>query len=156
MSLICTLETYLRFKGRKWCKLNHFRFWKIKKRLNEEISESRLMDHKERQDETSWVLKMRNDHYRVRKEARKHGKWGMKQDSVAWKFRIQKYDGNIYSNFKDKFGEIIGVHFIHTIYHFEDREVRSPTLQMVCKLELKWRSYGHLKTTAPSWKWISQ
>ena len=37
----------------------------------------------------SWVWKMRNDHYGVRKKARKHGKWGMKQDSVAWKFRTQ-------------------------------------------------------------------
>ena len=51
MSLIYTLETHLRFKGRKGCKLNHFRFWKIKKGLNEEISESRLMDRKEKQDE---------------------------------------------------------------------------------------------------------
>ena len=44
-------KSMLRFKGRKWGKLNHFRFWKIKKRLNEKISESRLMDHEERQDE---------------------------------------------------------------------------------------------------------
>ena len=51
MSLTFILETYLRFQGRKWCKFNHFRFWKIKKGLNEEISESRLMDYEERQDE---------------------------------------------------------------------------------------------------------
>ena len=51
MCLICTLETYLRFKGRKWFKLNHFIFWKIKKGLNEEIGKSRLMDHKEKQEE---------------------------------------------------------------------------------------------------------
>ena len=51
MSLNFTLETYLRLKGRKWCKLNHSRFWKIKKGVNEEISESRLMDHEKRQDE---------------------------------------------------------------------------------------------------------
>ena len=37
----------------------------------------------------SWVWKMRNDHYGVRKNTRKHGKWGMKQDSVVWKFRTQ-------------------------------------------------------------------
>ena len=37
----------------------------------------------------SWVWKMRNDHYGVRKKARKHRKWGMKQDSTAWKFRTQ-------------------------------------------------------------------
>ena len=51
MSLTFILEIYLRFKGRKGCKLNHFRFWKIKKWLNEEMSESRLMDYEERQDE---------------------------------------------------------------------------------------------------------
>ena len=44
---------------------------------------------------------------------------------------------------------------LHTIYHFKAWEVRSPMLQMVCKSELKWRSYSHLKATAPSWKWIS-
>ena len=32
---------------------------------------------------------MINNHYAVRKKARKHGKWDMKQDSVAWKFRTQ-------------------------------------------------------------------
>ena len=48
------------------------------------------------------------------------------------------------------------VHCIHTIYCFKAREVRSPTLQTVCKSELKWRSYGHWKLIAPSWKTISQ
>ena len=45
----------------------------------------------------------------------------MKQDSAAWKFRTQKSDGNIYSNFEDEFGALSGVHFIHTIYHFESQ-----------------------------------
>ena len=61
----------------------------------------------------------------------------MKQDSVAWKFRTQKSDGIIYSDIEEKFRVLFGVHFIHTIYRFEAREVRSPTLQTVCKLELK-------------------
>ena len=61
----------------------------------------------------------------------------MKQDSVAWKFRTQKSDGNIYSDFEDKFRAIHGVYFIYTVYFFEDWEVRSPTLQTVCKSELK-------------------
>ena len=104
----------------------------------------------------SWGWRMINDHYGVRKKARKNGKWGMKQDLVAWKFRTQKSDGIIYFDFEDKFGELSGVHYIHTIYHFEAREVRSPTFQTVCKSELKWRSYGHLKTTAPSWRVISK
>ena len=43
----------------------------------------------------------------------------MKQDSAAWKFRTQKSDGNIYSDFEDKFGALSGVHFVYTIYHFE-------------------------------------
>ena len=61
----------------------------------------------------------------------------MKQDSAAWKFRTQKSNGNIYFDFEDKFGALLRVHFIHTIYRFEYREVRSPTLQMVYKSELK-------------------
>ena len=104
----------------------------------------------------SWVWKIRNDHYGVRKKARKHEKWGMKQDSASWKFRTQKFDGIIYSDFEDKFGALFGVHYIHTIYRFEAWEVRSLTLQTVCKSELKWRSCGHLKTTAPSWRVISK
>ena len=48
------------------------------------------------------------------------------------------------------FGEISGVYCLHTIYHFEAQEVRSPMLQTVCKSELKRRSYGHLKATAQS------
>ena len=61
----------------------------------------------------------------------------MKQDSATWKFKTQKSDGNIYFNFVDNFGALFGVHFMHTIYRFEARKVRSPTIQMVCKLELK-------------------
>ena len=49
-----------------------------------------------------------------------------------------------------------GVHFMHTICFFEAWEVRSPTLQTICKSELKWRSYVHWKTIASSWKAISQ
>ena len=71
---------------------------------------------------------MRNDHYGVRKKARKHGKWGMKQDSVAWKFKTQNFDGIIYSDFEKKFRALSRVHYIHTIYYFEAQEVRSPTL----------------------------
>ena len=64
-----------------------------------------------RKDKTriSWIWNMRNDHYGVRKKARKNGKWGMKQDSAAWKFRTQKSDGNIYYDFENKFEAIDGV-----------------------------------------------
>ena len=61
----------------------------------------------------------------------------MKQDSAAWKFRTQKSDGNIYSDFEDKFGALIEVHFRYAIYFFKAWEVGSPILQMVCKSELK-------------------
>ena len=61
----------------------------------------------------------------------------MKQDLATWKFRTQKFDGIIYSDFEDKFGALSGVHIIHSIYPFEAREVRSPTLQTVFKSELK-------------------
>ena len=104
----------------------------------------------------SWVWNMINCHYGVRKKVRKHWKWGMKQDSVAWKFRTQKSDSNIYSDFEEKFRALSRVYFIHTIYCFEDQKVKSPTLQTVCKSNLKWRSYDHLKTTAPSWRVISK
>ena len=61
----------------------------------------------------------------------------MKQDSAAWKFRTQKSDAIIYSDFEDKIRSLSGVHYIHSIYIFEAWEFRSPTLQTVCKLELK-------------------
>ena len=56
----------------------------------------------------------------------------------------------------DTFRAVSGVHFMHTICRFKAREVRSPTLQTVHKSELKWRSYGHWKQIAPSWKAIPQ
>ena len=45
---------------------------------------------------------------------------------------------------------------MHTISRFKYWEVRSPALQTVCDLEVKWRSYGRLKTSAQSWARISQ
>ena len=73
MSLTYILEIYLRFKERKWCKLNHFIFWKIKKGLNEEISESSLMDHEERQDEDIMSL-----------EDEKWPLWSKKEGKKTW------------------------------------------------------------------------
>ena len=61
----------------------------------------------------------------------------MKQDSAAWKFRTQKFDGIIYSDFEEKFRALSRANYIHTLYHFEAREVRSLTFQTVCKSELK-------------------
>ena len=56
MSLNCILEIDLKFKGRKWCKLNQFRFWNIKKMLNEEMSKSKFMNYEERQDKDITIL----------------------------------------------------------------------------------------------------
>ena len=56
----------------------------------------------------------------------------------------------------DTFRVLHGVPFMHTICFFKAWEVRSPTLQTVHELELKRRSYGHLKTTASSCGKISQ
>ena len=61
----------------------------------------------------------------------------------------------LYCHFRDIFGALPRVHFLHTIYRFEAREVRSPTLQTVSKSELKQKSYGHCKKTGPSWAGIS-
>ena len=43
----------------------------------------------------------------------------MKQDLAAWKFRTQKSDDIIYSDFEDKFGALPEVHLKHTIYRFD-------------------------------------
>ena len=40
----------------------------------------------------------------------------------------------------DTFRALLGVYFMHTIFRFEAREVRNPTLQMVYESKLKWRS----------------
>ena len=103
----------------------------------------------------SWVWKMRNDHYRVIKKASKHGLWGMKQNLSSWmEIWNAKSGGNMYSKLKLKFGVAFEVYFRHTIYCFEAREVRSPTLQIVYKSKLKWRSYDYLKTIVQIWRTI--
>ena len=51
---------------------------------------------------------------------------------------------------QDIFGALPRVHFIHTIYCFESREVMNPNLQTVSKSELKRKSYGHYKKIGPS------
>ena len=76
MSLIYTLETYLMFKGRKLCKLNDFRFWKINKWLNEEISESRLIERKEGQDED--IMSLVDDKWPL---------WSKKEGKKVWEMR---------------------------------------------------------------------
>ena len=54
------------------------------------------------------------------------------------------------------FEALPGAQIMHTISCFKYWEIRSPALQTVCDLEVKWRSYGRLKTSAQSWAGISQ
>ena len=44
------------------------------------------------------------------------------------------------------FGALPEVHFLHSIYHFKDQEVKNPMLQTVRDSELKRRSYSHCKS----------
>ena len=50
----------------------------------------------------------------------------------------------MYSKFKATFGVFSEVHFEQSVYFFKALEVRSPMLQIVCKLEQKRGSYVHL------------
>nr|CAN76774.1 hypothetical protein VITISV_021524 [Vitis vinifera] len=54
------------------------------------------------------------------------------------------------------FEALPGAQIMYTISCFKSWEVRSPELQTVHNLELKQRSYGHLKTSAQSLAGISQ
>ena len=100
----------------------------------------------------SWVWKMRNNHYGVRKKARKHGKWGMKQDSVAWKFRTQNmivtYTLLLRTNLEHFLESILYIPYI--ISKFGKSGVQN--FKWCANRSLKWRSYGHFKTTTQSWR----
>lgn len=65
-----------------------------------------------------------------------HGNWNSKSGSST------------YLHFKVNFERLSEINFVQAIYYFEAQEIRSPTLQMVYKSELKQRSYGHLKAIA--------
>ena len=53
----------------------------------------------------------------------------------------------------DTFRSLFKVHFMHTKCCFKSWEVKSLELQTVCKLELKRRSYGRLKTIVQTMSW---
>ena len=89
-------------------------------------------------------MQERRSEKEIHHESISHG--DAKSSHAMWNSKGQQLQG--------KFGALPRVHCLHTIYHFEAREVKSPMLQMMCKSELKWRSYGHLKATVPSWKGI--
>ena len=73
---------------------------------------------------------------------------GGKREESNMKFKRTEIVGHISSTSRSPF-------YSYYIF-FESWEVMSPTLQTVCESELKWRSYGRLKTTAPSWAKNSQ
>ena len=75
-----------------------------------------------------------------------------KERNLTW--RIQE-DSNCWT-LLDTFGELPGVHFMHTIFRFEAQEVSNPTLQKVHDSKLKWRRYSRWKPIKPSWRPISQ
>ena len=147
MSLTCILEIYLTFKARKGCKFNHFRFWKIKKGSNEEMSKSRLMDYEEREDKDIMSL-----------EAEKWPLWSKKEGKKIWIMRHEasssscmevwnsKSSGNMYSDFEVRFGVLPKVHFGKAISFQSSRSQESNALNGV-QLELKQRSHDHLKAT---------
>ena len=98
MSLTCILEIHLKFKERKWYKFNHFRFWKVKKWLNEEIGESKLMDYEERQDED--VMSLGDDDWSLWSKKKGMQTWTMRHEansSSCMEIWNLKFDSNIYS-----------------------------------------------------------
>ena len=70
-----------------------------------------------------------------------------KCNQVHEKIWNSKSGTRTYFDFEIKFGALFKVNFGQTIYRFEAREVKSPTLQMMDKLKLKQGSYVHLKQT---------
>ena len=107
-SLTCILKIYLRFKGRKWCKLNHFRFWKIEKGLNEDISESRLMDYEERQDKN--IMSLEDEEWPLQSKKKGTQTWEMMHEansSSCMEVWNSKSDDNMYSKFEAKFRALL-------------------------------------------------
>ena len=124
MSLTCILEIYLRFKGRKWCKLNHFRFWKIKKGLTGEISESRLMEYEERQNED--IISLGDHKWPLWSKKDSKQTWIMRHEinsSSCMKIWNSNSSGNMYSDFEAKFEALLKVHFRPTLYFLRLRKI---------------------------------
>ena len=77
MILTCILEIYLKFKGRKGWKLNHFRFWNIKKWERQDKGITRLGDEK-------WPL------------------WSKKEGKKTWEMRLEVRFSKLYGNLELK------------------------------------------------------
>ena len=153
MSLTCILEIHLKFKERKWYKFNHFRFWKVKKGLNEEIGESKLMDYEERQDED--VMSLGDDDWSLWSKKKGMKTWTMRHEansSSCMEIWNLKFDSNIYSNFEENFGALYEFYFSQSIYRFEALEIKNPKalngVQIGAKLKNSWPfedNYAELK-----------
>ena len=79
----------------------------------------------------------------------KKGGWKQMQSSLKWNLEL-KPNSSTYPKFEVIFEVLSMIFFGQATYSFEAQEVKSSTLQTVSKLELKWRSYSHLKTTTQS------
>ena len=114
------------------------------------------MDHEKRQYKD--IMSLENEKWPLwsKKEGKKTREIRHGERFNYMEIWNSKSGGNMHSEFDDKFGILPEIWFRHTIYCFESQEVKSSTLQRVYKLELKWRSYGHLKTTMQSWRAISK
>ena len=83
-----------------------------KKWLNEEISESRLMDYAERQDED--VMNLGDDDWSLLSKKEGTQTWTMRHEtnsSSCMKVWNSKSSGNMYSKFEAKVGVLSKVHF---------------------------------------------
>ena len=91
MSLTFIWEICLKFKEKKDASWNHFRFWKIKKGLNEKMSKLRLMKYEGRQDEDIMSLGDEEKPLWSKKEGTKT--WEMRHEAkfikFVWKFGTQ-------------------------------------------------------------------
>ena len=143
MILTCILEIYLRFKGRKGWKFNHFRFWKIKKWERQDKGIKRLGD----EQWPLWSKKEGKKTWEMRLEARFIKLYGNLELKIWWQ-HVFWFWGQILSTLKSPFWAYYML--------FWSSEVKNPTLQTVYKSELKWRSYDHLNTTTQSWRVISK
>ena len=80
----------------------------------------------------------------------------MKQiHQVEWKFGTQNLVATCTLTLKQTL-EHFPKSILGKLYIFRSLEVRNPTLQTICKSELKRRSYGCLKIIVQSWRTISK
>ena len=101
---------------------------------------------------------MRNWHTRARREFSHRAKQGANSSVQRVPFSHISIQGakfpvqgaKIFASVGHNFEALPGAQIMHMICLFKDLEVRNLEIQTVCDLDLKRRSYGHLKTTMQS------